>query len=100
MERRIVEQDVPTTTRETTHIVDGDGSYVGRTLAALAVIALLVLGAVLLFNAIGDDNDTGRNDGPTIENNVDTGDLPGDSGGDTTGDQGGTGTDGSGSTNG
>lgn len=66
MARRIIEEDV-TTTPNTTY-VESDGSWVGRTIVALVVIALLVVGAVWLFNNVGDD--VGDNGGNTnITNN-------------------------------
>ena len=64
MARRIIEEDDgPSTT-----VVDGDGSWIGRTIVALALIALLVIGAIYLFNNVGDDGDGG---GTNIETDVD-----------------------------
>ncbi|HVE99211.1 MAG TPA: hypothetical protein VNA12_08535 [Mycobacteriales bacterium] len=65
MVRRIVEEDIssPSTT-----VVEGDGSWVGRTIVALVMIALLVLGAIWLFNNIGDGDGDGGG-GVNIENN-------------------------------
>ena len=65
MVRRIVEEDVTT---PSTTVVESDGSWVGRTLVSLVVIALLVVGAIWLFNNVGD-NDGGGRDTPIIENN-------------------------------
>jgi hypothetical protein len=77
--RRIVEEDVTT---PSTTVVESDGSWVGRTLVSLVVIALLVLGAIWLFNNVGDgDNDGGGGGGTNIETNID-----GDNGGDTDGE--------------
>ena len=67
MARRIIEED--TTTTPNTTYVDSDGSWVGRMIVALVVIALLVLGAVWLFNNVGDGDGGGRDNGPLIENN-------------------------------
>ncbi|HVE62210.1 MAG TPA: hypothetical protein VNB94_00210 [Mycobacteriales bacterium] len=72
MARRIVEEDVPSTT-----VVGSDGSWVGQTIVALVVIALLVVGAIYLFNNVGDnDSDGGGGDTKKVDVNVDT---PGDS---------------------
>ena len=67
MARRIIEED--TTTAGAT-VVEGDGSWVGRTIVALVVIALLTLGAIYLFNNIGDGDGNGIG-GDGKENNVD-----------------------------
>ena len=56
MVRRIVEEDVAT---PSTTVVEGDGSWIGRTIVALVVITLLVVGAIWLVNAVSDD--TGNN---------------------------------------
>lgn len=66
MARRIIEED--TTTSPNTTYVESDGSWVGRTIVALVVIALLVLGAVWLFNSVGNDVD-GRDGNTNITNN-------------------------------
>ena len=66
MARRIIEED--TTTTPNTTYVESDGSWVGRTIVALVVIALLVVGAVWLFNNVGD-GDGGRDDTPLIQDN-------------------------------
>lgn len=63
--RRIVEEDVST---PTTTVVDSDGSWVGRTIVALALIAVLVLGAIWLFNNVGDGD--GAGDNRETENNI------------------------------
>ncbi len=64
MARRIVEEDVPSTT-----VVGSDGSWVGQTIVALVVIALLVVGAVYLFNNVGDGD--GGSGGDTKKIDVD-----------------------------
>ena len=58
MVRRVIEEDVaaPSTT-----VVEDDGSWVGRTIVTLVVIALLVAGAVWLVRTLSD-NDTGIGD--------------------------------------
>lgn len=74
MVRRVVEEDVTTTPGTT--VVEDDGSWFGRTIVTLVVLALLVAGAVWLVRALSDD-DTGigdRGDNTQIENNVDEGD--------------------------
>ena len=79
MVRRVIEEDVaaPSTT-----VVEDDGSWIGRTVVTLVVLALLVAGAIWLVRAVSDnDAGIGENDGGTrIENEFDTG---GDTGGDT-----------------
>ena len=68
MARRIIEEDTTTTSSPT--YVESDGSWVGRTIVALVVIALLVLGAVWLFNNVGDGGGVDGRDGNTnITNN-------------------------------
>ena len=71
MVRRIVEEDVTT---PSTTVVEGDGSWVGRTIVSLVLIALLVLGAVWLFNNVGDGDGAGdtRETETNIENEGDT----------------------------
>jgi hypothetical protein len=65
--RRIVEEDVSTPTSTT--VLEGDGSWVGRTIVSLVLIALLVLGAIWLFNNVGDGNGTtGDKKGTTVNN--------------------------------
>lgn len=84
MVRRIVEEDVaaPSTT-----VVEDDGSWIGRTIVALVVIALLVVGAIWLVNAVSNDDGTPgldpdvnitQNDGDTNtdQNNTDTSPAP------------------------
>lgn len=53
MVRRIVEEDVAT---PSTTVVEGDGSWIGRTIVALVVITLLVVGAIWLVRAVTDNN--------------------------------------------
>ena len=60
MVRRIVEEDVTT---PSTTVVESDGSWVGRTLVTLVVIALLVVGAIWLFNNVGDGDGNGNDGG-------------------------------------
>ena len=80
--RRIVEEDVTT---PSTTVVDDDGSWIGRTIVALVVITLLVIGAIWLVRAVTDDTGGGvgdpdvnitQNDGGdtsnTDQNNTDT----------------------------
>lgn len=70
MVRRVIEEDVTT---PSTTVVEDDGSWIGRTIVTLVVLALLVAGAVWLVRALSD-NDTGiGNDGDNtrIENNID-----------------------------
>ncbi len=68
MARRIVEEDVSTPTSTT--VLEGDGSWVGRTIVSLVLIAVLVLGAIWLFNNVGD-GDGGTGDNKDTTNNVD-----------------------------
>ena len=68
MVRRIVEEDVTT---PSTTVVESDGSWVGRTLVSLVVIALLVLGAIWLFNNVGDNDNGGGGGGTNIDANID-----------------------------
>ena len=67
MARRIIEEDVTTTPSSTT-VMEGDGSWVGRTIVSLVLIALLVLGAIWLFNTVGDGD--GAGDTRDTENNI------------------------------
>ena len=78
MVRRVIEEDVaaPSTT-----VVEDDGSWIGRTVVTLVVLALLVAGAVWLVNAVSDNsrdvpgveqNETGNNGGDTEQNDTDT----------------------------
>lgn len=57
--RRIVEEDVAT---PSTTVVEDDGSWIGRTIVALVVITLLVVGAIWLVRAVTDDNGGGIGD--------------------------------------
>ena len=70
MARRIVEEDVSTPTSTT--VLEGDGSWVGRTIVSLVLIALLVLGAIWLFNNVGDGDGVGDNRDTEINNEGDT----------------------------
>ncbi len=55
MVRRVVEEDIT----DSPTVVERDDSWIGRMLVTLVVIALLVVGAIWLVNAMGDsDNDT------------------------------------------
>jgi hypothetical protein len=54
--RRIVEEDVATPTSTVVH--EDDGSWIGRTIVTLVILALLVAGAVWLVRALSD-NDSG-----------------------------------------
>ena len=67
MARRIIEEDVTTT--PSTTFVESDGSWVGRTIVALVVIALLVAGAIWLFGNMGDGNNN-NTPGDTQQNEV------------------------------
>ncbi|HVF05450.1 MAG TPA: hypothetical protein VNA20_11480 [Frankiaceae bacterium] len=81
MVRRVIEEDVaaPSTT-----VVEDDGSWIGRTIVTLVVLALLVAGAIWLVRAVSD-SDTGVGDGrDTTNNEVNIGDNEGgDTGSDT-----------------
>ena len=63
MVRRIVEEDVAT---PRTTVVEDDGSWIGRTIVALVVITLLVVGAIWLVRAVTDDNGGGTVNGPDV----------------------------------
>lgn len=78
MVRRIVEEDVAT---PSTTVVEGDGSWIGRTIVALVVITLLVVGAIWLVRAVTDDNGGGGLD-PDV--NITQNDTDTNNGGDTT----------------
>lgn len=82
MVRRVIEEDVATPTNTT--VVEDDGSWIGRTIVTLVVLALLVAGAVWLVRALSD-NDGGGIDTPQIEqeNNFGTDTDPGTGEGDT-----------------
>ncbi len=77
MVRRIVGEDVAT---PTTTVVDNDGSWIGRTIVALVIITLLVIGAIWLVRAVSDDNgkiktpdvNVTQNDQPNDTTNTDT----------------------------
>lgn len=80
MVRRVIEEDVAT---PSTTVVEDDGSWIGRTIVTLVVLALLVAGGIWLFNALAD-NDTGIGDRDTnIENNIDGDTNEGDTNTDT-----------------
>ena len=66
MVRRIITEDIaaPSTT-----VVEGDGSWVGRTIVALVAIAALVFGGIWLVNAAPWDNNGNGNGDPSITNN-------------------------------
>jgi hypothetical protein len=66
--RRVVEEDVaaPST------VVTDDGSWIGRTIVTLVILALLVAGAVWLVRALSDNNNGGVNK-PTVNVTTDTG---------------------------
>lgn len=82
MVRRVIEEDVATPTNTT--VVEDDGSWIGRTIVTLVVLALLVAGAVWLVRALSDND--GGVDTPQIEqennfnNDTDTGDGGTDTG--------------------
>ena len=69
MVRRVVEEDVVTPNNTT--VVEDDGSWIGRTIVTLVVLALLVAGAVWLVRAMSDDNN-GVGDGRDTEQNGNT----------------------------
>lgn len=71
MVRRIVEEDVAT---PSTTVVEDDGSWIGRTIVALVVITLLVVGAIWLVRAVTDDNggDLAPDVNTTLNENGDT----------------------------
>lgn len=79
--RRVVEEDV---TAPSTTVVEDDGSWIGRTLVTLVILALLVVGAVWLVNTISDNDGGVRDNTPTeqndtggeTENNTDTDPVP------------------------
>ena len=83
MVRRVIEEDVATPTNTT--VVEDDGSWIGRTIVTLVVLALLVAGAVWLVRALSDNDGGGGIDTPQIEqennfNNDTDGNTDGDSG--------------------
>lgn len=70
MVRRIVEEDVAT---PTTTVVDNDGSWIGRTIVALVIITLLVVGAIWLVRAVSNSDTPNVNPNPGQSQQVDTG---------------------------
>lgn len=83
MVRRVVEEDVavPSTT-----VVDDDGSWIGRTIVTLVILALLVAGAVWLVRSISDDGNGVRDNTPVEDNDTTNNEFnnnDGDTGGDT-----------------
>jgi hypothetical protein len=52
--RRIVEEDVAAPTSTVVH--DDDGSWIGRTIVTLVILALLVVGAIWLVRSLSDGN--------------------------------------------
>lgn len=82
MVRRVVEEDVVT---PSTTVVEDDGSWIGRTIVTLVILALLVAGAVWLVRTLSDnDTNVGTGDGRVNEQQNDQ----------NTDNDGGTGTDG------
>ena len=73
MVRRIVEEDVTTPST----VVEGDGSWIGRTLVSLVIIALLVVGAIWLFNNVGDNDNGGGGGGVNVDVNDNRDDTDG-----------------------
>lgn len=69
MVRRVIEEDVATPTSTT--VVDGDGSWIGRTIVTLVILALLVAGAVWLVRSLSNDDTPGFN--PKVNVTTDTG---------------------------
>jgi flagellar biogenesis protein FliO len=65
--RRVIEEDVATPT--STAVVDGDGSWIGRTIVTLVILALLVVGAVWLVRSLSNDNTPGFNPNVNVTNN-------------------------------
>ena len=67
MVRRVVEEDVVT---PSTTVVEDDGSWIGRTIVTLVILALLVAGAVWLVRTLADnDTNVGNGDGRVNEQN-------------------------------
>ena len=65
MARRIIEEDVTTTpTVDRTTYVDNEASWAGQTVALIALVVLLVVGAIWLVNSMGDDDGTTNNNVP------------------------------------
>ena len=52
MVRRVVEEDVATPT--TTVVHEDDGSWIGRTIVALVILALVIAGGVWLVRTLSD----------------------------------------------
>lgn len=67
MVRRVIEEDVATPTNTT--VVDSDGSWVGRTIVTLVILALLVVGAVWLVRSLSNDKTPGFNPNVTVTQN-------------------------------
>ena len=70
MVRRIVEEDVAT---PTTTVVDSDGSWIGRTIVALVIITLLVVGAIWLVRAVSNNDTPNLNPNPGTSQQQDNG---------------------------
>ena len=70
MVRRVVEEEVAT---PGTTVVEDDGSWIGRTVVTLVILALLVAGAVWLVRALSD-NSTGTPNRIEQSNNPGTND--------------------------
>jgi flagellar biogenesis protein FliO len=68
-----VEEDVATPTGT---VVTDDGSWIGRTIVTLVILALLVAGAVWLVRALSDNNGSSGNPDVHISGNVNV--NPGD----------------------
>ena len=69
MVRRVIEEDVTT---PSTTVVHEDGSWVGRTIVTLVVLALVVAGAIWLVRTLSDN--TGDGGGDTTNNEFNVGD--------------------------
>jgi negative regulator of sigma E activity len=65
-----VEEDVATPTNT---VVTDDGSWIGRTIVTLVIVALVVVGAIWLVRALSDNNGTHVN---TPDVNVTQNDQP------------------------
>jgi hypothetical protein len=66
--RRIVEEDVATPT--TTVVHEDDGSWIGRTIVALVILALVVAGGIWLVRSLSDsggDVNINNNNRPPVE---------------------------------
>lgn len=65
MVRRVVEEeDVSTPTT----VIEDDGSWVGRTIVTLVILALLVAGAIWLVRNVSNNNTNDNNNTP--KNNI------------------------------